>query len=779
MTESRSSGEISRRSFFRYMGAGAVAGGLPFFNCTSSKVGETPAGKAAQTGWVAADGKPNWTEPARPVPSAAAPKQAPPSVFTVSDGLELAEGFSYRIIAGWGDLLGADGHQIRFGYNNDYTGLLPVPGSKTDYFLFVNHEDISARPWLQGMAKFRETAAFDVGLAPDPADPKKPVTRVAGTTVPGNAIPLAQIAALPEPARAEIHRLCETALDDLGISIVRVRRDDSGSFSVVRDATDHRRFSGIAPHNVKTMAGEDASSFDGPAAFLFNSAPRGTFGNCSGATTPWGTFLTCEENIQNHLNPGVTPAGAELETDRKGVMFQVSRKGDGTVDGSIPAPNFIYGFGFGLEKPLDGREYGWVCEFDPATGQMKKHTWLGRFRHENLAPRVVAGKQMAAYMGDDRRGGHVWKFVSKQKAKDARGETNLLSDGTLYAARFEPGFSGEWLPLVPEQKLVRPQPEHCSRGRLTLPRRPSGGEVLVGTEPGEGVLSVDAWVAEIENYTNKAFDACTLGDLVEGADRDQKQGLLVLDAFVMANAIGATPSSRPEDLEVHPGDGSVYIAFTDHTGSGSGSPDQRIFEDAVGDVSRRYGGIYRLIEAEDDPAATRFSWGKFVSSGDVCDAGGGFACPDNLAFDPQGNLWLVTDVSSGTLNRGNASDKKAFQPGGKRYPGVFGNNAMYMVPADGPSRGVPHCFAVGPCECELTGPTFAADGRTLILSVQHPGEIYGTRTRAEPAGKERFRIRNGEGQIVAQEREVPRGSNWPSDQLDTPPRPCVVAIIKG
>lgn len=769
MSGERSFFDMNRRTFFQYVGAGAVASGLPFFRAQAEP--------APPKSWLDGKNAPAWREPARPVVSAARPNQAPPAKFYVSDRLMLPQEFVYNVVAGWGERFGAAGHEIRFGFNNDYTGLLPIPGSKTDYYLFVNHEDISSRPWLQGLARFRDTKPFDLAVAAAAEDERQAMLHVAGTKLKGNAIAATDFDKLPAPALAELRRLCETALDDLGISILRVRRDAQGRFSVVRDAVDHRRFSAHSHYNVSTESSGAAAFFDGPAAFLFKAPPRGTFGNCSGATTPWGSFLTCEENIQNHLHAEVTPDGRESETSRRGLMVQVSYK-NGKVDNRIPEPNFIYGLGHGLAQPLDGREYGWVCEFDPATGRMTKHTALGRFRHENVALRVVAQQPLAAYMGDDRRGGHIWKFVSRDKAKDQRGSPALLSDGTLYAARFKPGFAGKWLPLVPETKLRRPQPDRLSGGKLQLPLRPQGGAVMVASQADEDVISVDQWVAQVEAFCKKPFASCTLGDLVGGKNRAEKQGLLVLDAFLAANAIGATPASRPEDLEVHPQDGSVYIAFTDHTGGSEGSPNKTVFEDAVGAVSRRYGGIYRLIEANNNPAATQFSWGKYVSSGEVCDAGGGFACPDNLAFDPAGNLWLVTDVSTSTLNRPNAGGSESQQPGGKRFPGVFGNNAMFVVPCSGAARGVPHCFAVGPIECELTGPTFAADGQTLILSVQHPGEIYGTRRAGWEDKNKTFHIRTAGGEKLQQEREIPRGSNWPSDQLDTPPRPCVVSIVR-
>jgi secreted PhoX family phosphatase len=138
--------------------------------------------------------------------------------------------------------------------------------------------------------------------------------------------------------------------------------------------------------------------------------------------------------------------------------------------------------------------------------------------------------------------------------------------------------------------------------------------------------------------------------------------------------------------------------------------------------------IYRIAEDNDDPAATTFTWGKFVASGEAAEQGGGFACADNLLFDPEGNLWMVTDITTPSHNFPvDRTEATKTNPGGSRFPGVFGNNALFMIPTKGPAAGVPFCFAIGPMECEMTGPTFTEDGKTLILAIQHPGELNGTR----------------------------------------------------
>ena len=152
-------------------------------------------------------------------------------------------------------------------------------------------------------------------------------------------------------------------------------------------------------------------------------------------------------------------------------------------------------------------------------------------------------------------------------------------------------------------------------------------------------------------------------------------------------------------------------------------------------------------------------------------------------FDREGNLWMVCDITTASHNKPVQRETEATLAGQKEFVGVFGNNAMFMIPTSGPKAGVPFCFAIGPMECELTGPTFTEDGRTLILSVQHPGELYGTRlngTFDEDEKKPReMRIADRQGFAFTQSRKVPMGSNFPMGKPGDVPRPCVVAIRRG
>ena len=338
---------------------------------------------------------------------------------------------------------------------------------------------------------------------------------------------------------------------------------------------------------------------------------------------------------------------------------------------------------------MNSAHFGWVVEIDPLDPDWTpvKHTLLGRFRHENVAIRAADGDHAVAYMGDDRTDGHIYRFVSEGRyaAGSPANRGELLSRGRLYAAVFHADGTGEWRELAGGTPL-RPNP------RASVPAIPRG--------------------------------AATLGQIYSDAG-------IVTDAFRACNLIGATPTGRPEDVEVHPIDQSVYIAFTANATLG-------------GDLfPNLYGEIWRIVE-EGDGTGTRFTWMRWKAGGpnDPAQAGRVFAAPDNLAFDPDGHLWIVTDISTTRLNAD------------ARYT-TFQNNGMFFVPTSGPDAGVAAQFASAPCEAELAGPSWPPDRETLFLSVQHPGEVHGMRTAGMAA---------------------PRGSNWPAGRVSDPPRPGVVSI---
>jgi secreted PhoX family phosphatase len=154
-----------------------------------------------------------------------------------------------------------------------------------------------------------------------------------------------------------------------------------------------------------------------------------------------------------------------------------------------------------------------------------------------------------------------------------------------------------------------------------------------------------------------------------------------------AKMVGATPCNRPEDFEIHPTTGDVYLTLTNNKPKGD-----------------FHGQIMKIMEEGNNPESMSFKAETFVAGGEQT----GFSCPDNLAFDKNGNLWMVTDISGSSL--------------GKKQYSSFGNNGLFYIPLQGPKAGIPIQVGSAPHAAELTGLCFAPDNQTLFLSVQHPGE---------------------------------------------------------
>jgi uncharacterized protein len=450
--------------------------------------------------------------------------------------------------------------------------------------------------------------------------------------------------------------------DSVGNSILHVKRRGNGRWKVVSPSVYNRRIYGDRPDLM----------FTGPlrgAAGIGNSA-HGSVGNCSGGITPWGTALSCEENYDGY-GTNVT-AGTE----------------------------FFYGWHQFGGQPEDAeyefntfKKYGWVCEHDPYDPQYvgRKHTALGRFRHENTAFRHEPGKKFVLYMGDDKANEGVYKFVSDRSLRSSRhrGDNRMiLEEGTLYIARWEP------------------------EGR----RRFVSGQLVTASE---GTGSWERVPVEMLDDTATKLRA-EIGD-------------------AKYNEHYAT--NRPEDVEVAE-DGSVFIALTNNS--------------SVGDS---HGSVRRLREDRNDPEATRFTWRDYAAGGPTGSTEPGtegFSAPDNLVFDKAGNLWVVTDISTLSLNQPNNA-----------YT-YHKNNAMFMIPTSGRNKGVAFRFANGPVECELTGPYFTPDEETLFVNVQHPGETTGIRATSPGIF----------GQETTYTSWWPEGNKTAGDNPSTP-MPSTVAITRG
>ena len=639
----------------------------------------------------------------------------------LEDRVVVPDGFRSDLLLAWGDPLG----DSRVGFNSDFLALTPhAPGRA---LLTINFEYISERTWLEGFA--------EVVGRPLPWAELVEALKGHGGWIDATAL------AASDPLWPLLRGVADQAMTDLGIGVASLEVATGGGW---------RRIDGAADRRITGLSGlerpEQRLKVSGPAAAVFRRRQRlgyddglgdqviGSFANCAGGTTPWGTVLSAEENFQTHVCEPVFADGSSLHPRSRPL---VCREGD------LEGLGNVYG--------LAGNKYGWMVEIDPADPSDfgTKHTALGRFRHEAVAVRAVAGQPLVAYSGCDRRGGHLYRFVSTAVVNDPRDKRNsaLFSQGRLEVARFSADGTGTWIPLLPSTPLDPFLPSGFAAVGVRVPvMLPNPDRLQAGGRP----FSSDA---EVMDYARRYT---TLAALYPGSGEEQ-QGAILIDAHLAANAVGGTPTARPEDTDLDPTTGDLLIAFTSGSPDGEGAADPALFKGPRGEPSWPHGFVMRLSES--GPRADgRFRWRMVATGGEPWAGGLGFTNPDNLALDRAGNLWMVTDRSSGS----SATD-------------LFGNNSCWVLPRQGAAAGEALCFATGPMECELCGLALDPEERTLFLAVQHPGEANGTHR----VGKEEFQaftLRDRTGARFSQLRQVPLGSNWPSGAPGRPPRPGVVMI---
>ena len=642
----------------------------------------------------------------------------------LTDRLLVPDGYRSELLLSWGDPLG-DG---RVGFNNDYLAFQPLDAQRA--LLTINFEYISAKVWCEGMAEL--TA------------PPLPFKALKGALGPrGGEVDLASLGA-DDPLRALVLAVATAAMGDLGIGVASLERQGDGRWRHAASPFD-RRITGLSgwsqPEQRLRVSGPAAAVFANPRRLGYDDRLQdrviGTFANCAGGTTPWGTVLSAEENVQNQVVEAVFADGSSPSPAQCPFRFDGRR---------------LEGLGnpFGLQ----GNKYGWMVEIDPRQPQQPavKHSWLGRFRHEAVAVQARAGEPLVVYSGCDRHGGHLYRYVSNAVVDQPSNPDNstLLTAGRLEVAQLRADGSGVWLALDPATPVNPLAPSHFERHGLPpailLPHRDR-------SRAGAERLNSDA---QLEAY-RRLYP--TLGDLYPGSGELQ-MGAILIDAHLAANAIGATPTARPEDTDLDPRSGDLLISFTAGGSGDDGTADPAIFHGPADQASWPYGWVMRLSDSPARPGEPggRFRWRMVATGGAPWQGGMGFTNPDNLAIDRGGNLWMVTDRSSGDAN---------FD--------LFGNNSCWLLPGQGAYAGEALLFAMGPMECELSGPCFDAQDKTLFLSVQHPGEDGGTH-RAGDEEYQAFELRDRANRPFQQLRRVPLGSNWPSGVAGRAPRPGVVMV---
>ena len=373
-----------------------------------------------------------------------------------------------------------------------------------------------------------------------------------------------------------------------GVSVFEVRRI-KGQWTVQPNARLNRR---ITANTQMRLSGPAAGSAQlQTSADPTGTLALGTFNNCANGRTPWGTYLTCEENFNGYFG-----SAGSLPDNTAFKRYGISAKGAG-----INWHPFDARFDL-AQNPNEPNRFGWVVEIDPMDPHSTpiKRTALGRFKHENAEVVVNADGYVVVYMGDDEKGEHIYKFVSAKKfdANNLKANRDLLDEGTLYVARFA---------------------------------------TVEGKAQGEG-----EWL-ELTHGKN--------GLTAEAGFKDQAE--VLVHARLAATVVGATTMDRPEWIAAHPTQAQVYVTLTNN--SDRGVKDNQSVNGPNPRAKNVYGQIVRWTPKGNDHTSKQFTWDIFALAGNPTlhtDAYAGssnitpqnmFNSPDGLAFDREGRLWIQTD----------------------------------------------------------------------------------------------------------------------------------------
>jgi len=477
-----------------------------------------------------------------------------------ADTITLPPGYKSSVLISWGQPLQknapafdpsgngtARAQEVQFGDNNDGMSLFPFPGDNNRALMAINNEYTNYR------------YLFPHGGQPQSAE--------------------------------DVHK----AQASEGVSVIEVQRR-RGQWQFVQESRYNRRIHGNTPIRLR-----------GPAAghdLLKTSADKsgkkvlGTFQNCANGMTPWGTYLTCEENFTDCFG-----------SSKSDLQFDEAQKRYGATVTSREINWHLFDPRFDLAKnPNELNRHGWVVEIDPFDPQSTpvKRTALGRFKHENAALAQTNDGRAVVYMGDDERGEFIYKFVSRERINpsNAKANRNLLDHGTLYVARFDAGDGN---------------PDH-----------PKGKGQWIELTHGKNGLDASSGFAD--------------------------QAEVLIHARLAASAVGATRMDRPEWIVVSPKDGQVYCTLTNNSKRGE---DGQPVDGPNPRAKNVYGQILRWRTDRDDHASKTFDWDLFVVAGNPTVHAGTpkagssninpqnmFNSPDGLGFDKAGRLWILTDGDS-------------------------------------------------------------------------------------------------------------------------------------
>lgn len=522
-----------------------------------------------------------------------------------------------------------------------------------------------------------------------------------------------------------------------GVSIVYIKKDAATQkVTIDKNSIFNRR---ITASTEMDFAGAAAGS--GLLATRFSPTARktrGTHNNCGNGYTPWGTYLTTEENFIGYFARSTTDDALRTPEEiialkRYGLKAgSGSRYGWETAIGQVESQDLYDRWNADVKAAQATQDYrngpntfGWMVEIDPFDVRQNpvKRTSLGRFAHEDSACRAVAGQPLAFYMGDDSRGEYIYKFVStavwdvKDVNRGYAAGDKYMNAGKLYVAKFNNDGSGQWIELA----------------------------------YGKNGLN--------ESNTTYPF---------------KSQADVVTFARLAADAVGATKMDRPEWCTVNPVNGEVYVTLTNNSNRGkdyaTDAANPRNYTDLYNGTKEQKGNvnghIIRFKETDDKTTAETFKWDIYLFGAEASMASNinlsgltdnnDLSSPDGMWFDPRGVLWIQTD--DGAYTDVTNCMMLAALPGqiGDGAPATTSNGQQTLVGAKVTDSTLRR-FLVGPKQCEITGIAMTPDYKAIFINVQHPGEDSASYSTPE--------------------------SNWPATQKDPSnktarPRSATVVITR-
>lgn len=658
-TDNEYFGDMTRRNVLKAGGLSVVAvgGGVALAACSPAE--ENTAASSSAAGSSSSDAAP--TSEAQVEHVSVEGMQFEPVAPNTTDDVTVPEGYEYSVLIAWGDPMfeGAPEFDInnqtaaaqeqQFGFNNDFLGLFEHPEDPNKMVYVCSHE-YTTEPQMH--------PNYDV----------------------------------ENPTEEQVN----IGLAAHGQSILEVSKVEGTGELKAEFGPLNRRITGTTP-----------MTFSGPAAGTdllktkedpTGNRVLGTLNNCAGGVTPWGTYLSGEENIDQYWTNSNALDGRNKEyADRIGV----------TEEGQSERGWELYHDRFDMAKePNEINRFGYIVEIDPMNPDSTpvKHTLLGRFKHEAGNTHIADDGRAVVYMGDDERFEYIYKFVTADKYIEGDREHNmkLMTAGTLYVASLE-GNS--------------PEDQIDGSGEL-----PEDGQ-FDGTGTWHKLVTVD-----LDGNAESHIDGFTPEEVC-------------VYTRLAADTVGATKMDRPEDFEQNPVTGKAYVALTNNSYRGAtGENASKNEEDPTeyAPIKENKNGLVMEIDDAAEGTAEEFNWNLFLVCGDPEEAYtyfGGFdkekvspiSCPDNVAFDKHGLLWISTD--------GNA---------------LGTHDGLYATNTEGDTRGELKCFLTVPADAETCGPYI--DDERVLVNIQHPGE--------------------GDESTV----ENP-SSHWPGGG-DSKPRPAAVVVWK-